>query len=364
LTATALPALRAEDQLIFISSFAAGDAGAIQAFHLDTEKGTLVRQARFAAVENPFFLALSPDQKTLFSIHAVGTFGGGDDEFVMSLRIDDQNGKLTAINTQSSKGTASCYLDVSPDGKTVVVANYSSGSVASYAIGKDGALGKPASFVQHTGSSVDESRQKAPHAHCIVYSPNGKHVFAADLGTDKIVSYTVSDSKLKTSPHPFVRTTPGTGPRHLTFHPSGRSVYVVNEIGNTVTSYRYDATHGFLSEQQSISTLPEEYEGTTHTADIKITPNGKFLYATNRGHDSVAGYRVRDDGNLTLVNIEPSLGAGPQNLAIVADGKFLLCANLPGDNLSVFRIDQESGRLTAVGTPVKIDKPSCIMVVR
>lgn len=361
---TTLSSLRGEDQLIFVSSFAAGDPGSIQAYLLDTEKGTLKPQARFSDIENPFFLALSPDQTKLYSIHAPGAFGGGDDEFVIALRIENRQGVLKEINRQSSKGTASCYLDVSPDGKTAVVANYSSGSVASYPLGKDGALGKPASFVQHVGSSVNGARQKAPHAHCIVFSPNGKHVLAADLGIDKVVSYTVAESRLVAGRQPFVRTSPGTGPRHLTFHPDGKRVFVVNEIGNTVTSYDYDATNGFLTKQQTISTIPADYEKTTHTADIKITPNGKFLYATNRGHDSVAAYRIGSDKGLELINIEPSLGKGPQNLAIVAGGKFLLCANLPGDNLIVFRIDQATGALTLVGDPVEVPKPSCIMAVR
>lgn len=356
-------ATQADDQLILVSSFASGESGSIQAFLLDTDKGTLTPKAKYSQIENPFFLALSPDQKTLYSIHAPGKFGGGGDEFVMALRIVNEDGALSEINRQTTKGTASCYLDVSPDGKTAVVANYSSGNVASYSIGQDGALGKPASFIQHAGSSVNEARQKGPHAHCIVLSPNGKHIFAADLGIDKIVSYTVDDSRLVAGRQPFVRTAPGTGPRHLTFHPDGKRVFVVNEIGNTVTGYGYDATNGFLSEHQTISTLPEDFEETTHTADIKITPNGKFLYATNRGHDSVAAYRFKGN-DLHLVNIEPSLGKGPQNLAIVGDGKFLLCANLPGNNLIVFKIDQTTGQLSAIGDPVSIPSPSCIMAIR
>ncbi|MCA9113419.1 MAG: beta-propeller fold lactonase family protein, partial [Planctomycetaceae bacterium] len=161
----------------------------------------------------------------------------------------------------------------------------------------------------------------------------------------------------------FVRTPPGAGPRHLTFHPNGKHLYAINELKNSVTLFDYANETGMLIERQTIPTLPPEFEGTSHCADLKITPDGRFLYGTNRGHDSIAAYRIAADGQLALIGIEPSLGKGPQNLAIAGDGKLLLCANMPGNNVAVFRIDSESGKLTSVGPPTTMPMPSCIMLL-
>ena len=256
-------------------------------------------------------------------------------------------------------------MDVDATGKTVVVANYSTGSVISLPVRADGSLGEASSFHQHHGSSVNTSRQAGPHAHCIVISPDNRFVYSADLGLDQVLGYRLEANTAKLSPNrqPFVRTSPGAGPRHLTFHPDGRRVYVINELSNSVTSFDYDSESGVLIEQQTTSTLPTGYDVTSHCADLKITPNGQFLYGTNRGHDSIAVYRIGDDGQLTLLEIEPSLGKGPQNLAITPDGQWLLCANMPGNNVVVFRIDPRSGGLSSVGQPVNMPSPSCIKLL-
>jgi len=354
----------AEEPLVFISAFAPGDKGAIHAFKLNPKTGELKLVKRTTDMEHPFFLAVSPDNKYLYSIHAPGKFGGKENEYVAAYELEGRTGKLKLLNRQSSQGTASCYLDIDKAGKAVVVANYSTGSVASLPVKKDGSLGEAATFSQHTGSSVSPKRQKEPHAHCSVISPDQKFVFAADLGLDKIMSYQLDSqtAKLTPSPQPFVRTIPGAGPRHLTFHPNGKQLYVINELKNSVTEFDYDPTTGTLIEQETISTLPEDFEGTSYCADLKITPDGRFLYGTNRGHDSIAAYRIDDDGKLSLLEIEPSLGKGPQNLATTADGRFLICANMPGNNVIVFQIDDQSGKLTPLGDPIEIPSPSCIMI--
>lgn len=354
---------RADDLLVFISAFAAGDEGAIHAFKLNLDSGALTQVERTADVEHPFFLALSPDRKYLYSIHAK-QFGGKDHEQVAAYELVGRSGKLKLLNRQSARGTAACYLDVDATGKTVVVANYSTGSVASFPVRDDGSLGEAASFVQHKGSSIDENRQQGPHAHCIVVSPDNRFVYAADLGLDQVLGYRLDakGAKLSANGQPFVRTPPGAGPRHLTFHPDGEHLYVINELENSVTAFDYDSEDGSLIERQTISTLPEDFEGTSYCADLKITPDGRFLYGTNRGHDSIAAYRIDDSGRLSLLEIKPSLGKGPQNLAITPDGKLLLCANMPGKNVAVFRIDSKTGKLTTVGNPVSIPSPSCIMI--
>jgi 6-phosphogluconolactonase len=355
---------KADGPLVFISAFASGDDGAIHAYHLQTETGRLQLVHRTTDVENPFFMAVSPDHRFLYSIHAIA-FGGEEHEEVAAYEIDGRTGRLRLLNRQSAHGSASCYLDVDETGKTVLVANYSTGSVASLPVRKDGSLGEASSFFQHEGSSVDPKRQKGPYAHAIVVSPDNRFAFAADLGLDQVLGYRLDSATAKLSPNrqPFVRTPAGAGPRHLTFHPNGKHVYVINELKNSVTLFDFLAESGMLIERQTISTLPEDFDGTSHCADLKITPNGRFLYGTNRGHDSIAVYAIGDDGRLTLVGIEPSLGQGPQNLAITPSGRLLLCANMPGDNVAVFRIDPETGGLKSVGEPVSMPKPSCIMLL-
>ncbi len=354
----------ADAPLVFISAFAAGDDGAIHAYQLDTDSGRLSLVQRTTDVENPFFLALSPDRRFLYSIHAIA-FGGEEHEQVAAYKIDGRSGRLDLLNRQSSLGSASCYLEVDATGKTVLVANYSTGSVAALPVQEDGSLGKAASFIQHAGSSVDPARQTGPYAHCIIVSPDNRFAYAADLGIDQVLGYRLDalGAKLSPSAQPFVRTPPGAGPRHLTFHPNGKHLYVINELENSVTLFDYIAESGMLVERQTISTLPEDFDGKSHCADVKITPDGRFLYGTNRGHDSIAAYAIGDDGRLTLIRIEPSLGNGPQNLAITPDGQLLLCANMPGDNVAVFRIDPQTGVLQSAGEPISMPKPSCIMLL-
>lgn len=354
-------ASRAEELSLFVSAFAAGDAGAIHAYRIDLSSGKLRHVARNGGIEHPFFFALAPSGKYLYSIHAPGQFGGKEDEQLQAFSVDAKSGQLKPLNRQSTRGTASCYVEVDATGKAVLVANYLTGSVASYPVGADGTLGEPASFVQHAGASVDKARQEGPHAHCFVISPDNQYAFAADLGLDQILTYRLNPgAKLTAGRQPFVRTIPGAGPRHLTFHPQTKRMYVINELANSITAFDWDAASATLVERQTIATLPADFKGTSHCADLKITPDGRFLYGTNRGHDSIAAYAIDESGTLKLLGIEPSRGKGPQNLAITPDGKFLLCANMPGNNLAVFRIDAQSGALTLVGEPVETTGPSCI----
>ncbi len=285
---------RSAEPLVFVSSFASGEKGAILAYRLDPKSGQLELAQRTTDVENPFFLALSPDGRFLYSIHAKA-FGGEEHEEVAAYALDGRTGGLKLLNRQSAHGSASCYLDVDAEGKTVLVANYSSGSVASLPIAQDGSLKPAASFVQHAGSSVEPKRQTGPRAHSIVVSPNNRHVFAADLGLDQVLGYQLdAASKLTPATPSFARTPAGAGPRHLAFHPNGKHLYAINELKNSITLFDYDPESGLLTEQQNISTLPDDFEGTSYRycADLKVTPDGKFLFGTNRGHDSIARYAL------------------------------------------------------------------------
>jgi 6-phosphogluconolactonase len=357
---------RADDPLVFISAFASGDKGAIHAFQFDTKSGALKPLHRTTDIRNPFFLAISPDQHFLYAIDAE-KFGGAADDSVAAFAIAGRTGKLQRLNQQSTHGRASCYLDVDATGKTLLVANYSSGSVAALPVAKDGSLGEAASFVQHSGSGADLARQNGPNAHSIVVSPDNRFALAVDLGIDKILIYHLDAATAKltaSETQPFAKMQPGSGPRHVTFHPNGKRVYVISELKNTVTCFDYAADSGMLTERQTISTLPADFAGKSYCADLKITPDGRFLYGTNRGHDSVAAYRIADDGQLSLIATQPSLGKGPQNLLITPDGQWLLCANMPGNSVIVFQIDPKTGELKATGDPVAMPMPSCIRLVQ
>lgn len=360
----AQPTAAAEAPVVFVTSFAGGEKGAINAYQLQTATGSLKPLHRTTGVEHPFFIAVSRDRRFLYSIHAK-TFGGKEPEQVAAYALEGRTGRMTLLNRQSTRGTASCYLDVDATGRTVLVANYSTGSVASFPAKADGSLGEAASFFQHAGSSVDLPRQKGPNAHSFVVSPDNRYALAADLGIDQILSYRLDAATAKLTPNqpPFTKAPPGAGPRHLTFHPNGRHVYVINELKNSVTRFDYAVVTGTLTERETISTLPKEFTGRSYCADLKITPNGRFLYGTNRGHDSIAAYRIGEDGRLTLLGIEPSLGKGPQNLLITGGGELLLCANMPGNNLAVFRIDAATGGLKSVGEPLAVTSPSCIRLL-
>ncbi len=370
LLTTTLPA---DEVTVYVSSFAAGEKGGIEALRLSLDDGKLTRLARTGGVENPFFIAISPDRRFLYSVHAIA-FGGEDDEEVAAYAIDKESGKLTLLNRQSAKGTATCYLEVDATGKTLLLANYSSGSVAAMPIREDGSLGEVTSFIQHEGGSkVDPKRQDAPYAHGIIVSPDNRVAFAADLGLDMIIGYSLDATRagLKLLIPARAASRPGAGPRHLAFAPDGKNLYSIDELSNTITRYAYDAEKvwsfadaeaGAIPREESISTLPEDFTGSSYCADLKITPDGKFLYGTNRGHDSLAIYGIGDDGILTLIGFEPSRGKGPQNLLITPDGQWLLCANMPGNSLAVFRIGSD-GKLTPTGDPLEITMPSCIRLL-
>src|SRR5947207_5918078 len=301
----------AADPLVFVTAFAPGERGGIHAYAFGTADGRLKPLRRTAGAENPFFLALSPDRKYLYSTHAK-QFGGKDKEQVAAYEVVGRTGELKLLNRQSAEGTAACYVDVDKTGKTLLVANYASGSVAALPIKAGGSLGEPASFVRHRGSSVNPQRQKEPHAHCIVVSPDNRYAFAADLGSDQILCYKLDPAAAKLTPNkpPFARSPAGAGPRHLRFHPNGKRVYAINELLNSVSVFDYDADSGTLSEKQTISTLPDGFKGTSYCADVKVTPDGRYLYGTNRGHDSIAAYKIGADGRLSLIAIQPRLGTG------------------------------------------------------
>jgi 6-phosphogluconolactonase len=353
--------------LVLVSMFAAGEAGGIQAFHLDAA-GTLAPAATTRGCPNSFFLTVSPDRRTVYAL-AAGAFGKPDTEEVVAWRLAGRDGRLEPLGRRPARGAATCFVAPDPTGRTLLLAHYTGGTVATLPLAADGGLAGDPVVVRHAGSGPDRARQEGPHPHAIVAAPRApggpQFVYAADLGCDAIVAYRLDEATgaLVAADPPLVRSRPGAGPRHLAFHPDGHRLYTINELDNTIACHDFDATTGRFVERQVVPTLPEGFRGASKTADVKLTPDGRFLYGTNRGHDSIAVFRVNADGALEPVEIVSSRGRGPQNLAITPDGSLLLCASMPGDGIAVFRIDRETGRLTAVGEPVPVASPSCIAIV-
>jgi 6-phosphogluconolactonase len=356
---------RGEGPVVFVSSFAGGEAGVIHALEFDLKSGALKPLKQTGGVANPFFLALSSDGKYLYSNNSK-SFGGPEQGEVAAFEIIGRTGELKALNRSSAKGTVTCYVDIDAAGRAAVAANYGSGSTVSFPVKADGTLGEAASFFEHLKPSDTAADAKVKsHAHAAVIGPDNKYVYVPDLGLNRVFVYRLDAATAKLTPNepPYAEMPAGAGPRHLTFHPGGKFAYVINEYGNSVTVLDYDGATGAVTPKQTLSTLPADFTGKSFCADVKVTPDGRFLYGTNRGHDSIAIYSINDDGTLKLVGIEPSLGKGPQNLAITADGAWLLCANMPGKNVAVFRIDAKAGTLKSAGAPTELASPSCIMVL-
>ena len=358
--------LNAADPIwVFLGSYANGDDRGITLCKLDRKKGKLEKVKVFGGHRNPAFLAIHPSRKFLYASNEIRDFKGGDAGSITSFSIDSKTGDHTQLNQVSSKGTGPCHITIDANGKTLLVANYGGGSVASYRIGEDGSLSETVSFIQHEGSSVNERRQKGPHAHSINVDPANKRAYAADLGLDKVLVYKLSKKgKLKPNDPPFAKTQAGGGPRHLNFHPSGKFAYLNLEMTSKVTVFAHDVKTGALKPIQTVSTLPKGFTGNNSTAEIRVHPTGKFVYCSNRGHDSIAVFAIdQKTGKVTLVEQEPSGGKTPRNFCLDPSGAFLLAANQNSNNVAVFRVDANTGALTPTGSSIESPKPVCVRFV-
>jgi len=343
---------------VYIGSYAKDSENGIHHFTLDFASGGLTAAGGASGVANPSFVAISPDKKFLY---AIGETGGKKGGAVVSFAIDEKGG-LKKISDSNSGGAGPCYVTADKTGKVVLVANYSGGSVASLPVSADGKLSEPATFVQHTGSSVDKGRQEKPHAHSINVSPDNKFALAADLGLDKILIYKLDPEKgtIKPNDPAFGELPPGSGPRHFAFHPNAKYLYVCGEMTSTVHAYAWDGEKGSLKLLQSLSTLPEPVKGNS-TAECQVHPTGKFVYVSNRGHNSVAIFKVDDEtGKLTAAGHAPTGGKTPRNFGIDPTGQFLIAANQDSNNVVVFKIESGSGIPKPTGVEVSVPKPVCV----
>jgi 6-phosphogluconolactonase len=352
---------------VYIGTYARRGGEGIYVCQLDMSSGALKILGAAGARDNPSYLTLHPGGQYLYAINEVAEFGGQAGGGVSAYAIDLQSGTLTLLNQQSSIGAEPCYVTVDSTGRYVLAANYAGGSVCVLPIGAEGELEPASDFSQHEGSSVLSPRQDAAHAHSIVVDPTNRYVYVPDLGMDRIVIYRLDPKEgklLSNESQPYVPVTPGHGPRHFAFHPNGRYACVITEIGNTMTMYRYDDRTGMLAEIQTVPTLPEGFEGRSHTADIHFSPSGAFVYGSNRGHDSIVIYAVDEGtGQLTLVGHESTRGRVPRNFNIDPTGTWLLAANQNSDNVVVFRIDQETGKLESTGHEITVPMPVCVQML-
>lgn len=319
-----------------------------------------------AELASPAFLAVDAARQRLFAVNEVNSVDGKPGGGVSAFTFDPATGKLTALNGQSSGGAGPCHLALAPDGRHVIVANYGSGSVAVLPIGEDGRLGEASDVHQHAGSGPHPQRQEGPHAHCVTFSPDGRRVFVCDLGLDKILIYNfdAAAGKLTANDPPFAALKPGAGPRHMAFGVDGRFAYVLNELGSTVTTFAYDAASGALTTVSSLSTLPDGFDGENTTAEIAVHPSGKFLYASNRGHDSVAVFAIdAKTGMPALVEHQSTGGRTPRHFAIDPAGEMLVAENQNSGSMKMFRIDAATGRLTATGGMIETPTPVCLVFV-
>jgi len=343
-----------------------GGSKGIYACRFLSETGELLVTDQTINVDNPSFLAVHPSRRYLYSVCGTAKRGPTPGGMVAAFSIDRASGRLTLLNQQSSHGAGPCHLSVDATGTLALVANYGSGSVAALPIGADGRLAASSSVVQHEGSSVNPKRQRGPHAHSITIDPGNRFAFAADLGIDKMMAYRLNPGNGTMAAHSPGTTAihPGAGPRHFAFHPVRPFAYVINELDSTVTALRYDSDAGALAAFQTESTLPADFTGTSYCADIHISPCGRFLYGSNRGHNSIVTFRIDPaDGRLTLSGHQSTLGDWPRNFAISPSGAYLLAANRKSDNIVVFRIDPDTGLLTPTGHVAAVPQPACVVFV-
>lgn len=334
-------------------------------FNSDTQQLTAIGLA--AETINPSFLAVHPNQRFLYAVNEVSNYQGQKSGAVSAFAIDGATGKLTLLNQVSSRGGDPCYITVDRTGKYVLVANYGTGSIAAFPIHEDGGLGEAASFVQHTGQGTNPQRQAGPHAHSIDMSPDNRFAIVDDLGLDETFVYPFASSSgsLAASDAQIAKAAPGAGPRHFAFHPNGKFGYVINEMGSTVSAYSFDAASGMLKPLQTVSSIPKTFTKLNESAEIQVPPSGKFLYASNRGDDSIAVFAIDPtSGMLTLIEYVPTKGASPRSFEIAPGGSLLFAANEKSDNIVLFRIDQHSGRLTATGKVLNISQPVCVKFAR
>jgi 6-phosphogluconolactonase len=353
----------AQDNLVFFGTHSVGPQKGISVAHFNSKTGTLTKPKLAAEAPAPAYFIIHPNGKFLYTCNSNDFSKKCTGETITAYSINKKTGKLTLINKQSSGGADPSYIFMDAECKHVLVADYAGGSIAVIALNPDGSLGEITANIKHTGKSIDPKRQTKPYAHSIQLDPTNSFALAADLGTDKLFIYKYNKATGTLTPNepPFVQVTGGAGPRHFAFHPNGHFVYLLTEMGNTVITYAWDGSKGILTELQTSSTLPADFKGDSKCAEILIHPNGKFLYASNRGHDSIAVFAIDSStGKISLAENIPTQGNSPRNFEFDPTYKWLIVTNHKSNNAVVFSVNDQTGHLTPNGQKQDIDSPFCV----
>jgi 6-phosphogluconolactonase len=360
----ALEAAR-QKYIFYVGTYTDHGSKGIYAYRFDSATGKSTSLGLAAESAEPSFLAIAPSGRSLYAVNEISQFNGQPTGAVSAFAIQSKTGKLSPLNQVPSRGEGPAHIVLDRSGKYALVSNYDRGSIAVFPLLEDGRLGEATAFVQHKGSSVNPQRQEGPHAHAAVFSPDNRFVIVADLGLDQLLVYRFDRAAGTLGRDPqIVRAVPGAGPRHLVFDGAGRHLYVINEMQSTVVAYGYDATNGTLGELQIVSALPKGFARTSEAAEIDMHSSGNFLFASNRGDDSIAVFAVNaKDGRLTPVEIDSSGGKTPRNFVLDPTGAWLLAANQDSDDIAVFRVDSSTGHLTQSGEVLHVPSPVCVRFV-
>jgi len=348
--------------ILYIGSYSNSTGEGIYIGKMDRETGALEILKSVQAV-NPSFLILHPNKQYLYAVNETQHFEGQPGGAVSAYSLNPFTGDLQLLNRQPTHGGSPCHLTVDKSGQYVVAANYGGGNVTVLPRYNDGSLGPATDIVQHTGSSINAQRQEAPHAHSVNLNPVGNYIYAVDLGIDKVMIYQLDtvNGKLRHNEPAFFKAAAGSGPRHLAFHPNGKFVFIINELNSTITCCVCDTLTGALTEIHTVSTLPHDFKGGNSCAEVQVLPDGRFVYGSNRGHDSIAIFAFdENNGHLTLNGFEPTLGKTPRYFTIDPSGEFLLAANSNSNHINVFRINKEKGTLKFTGHQVNVSSPVSI----
>ncbi len=365
LLAAAAPAKQPGKYLFYVGTYTeeGSKSKGIYAYRYDAATAEITPLGLAAETTNPSFVAVHPNGRFLYAVNEVGNYKGPNSGGVSAFSVDHATGKLTFLNEVPSRGADPCYIIVDQTGKYVLVANYTGGSVAVFPVLADGKLGEASGFVQHTGKGTNPERQEGPHAHSIDLSPDNRFAMVDDLGLDELLVYKFDGAKGSLTPNdpPFAKVDAGAGPRHFVLRPDGKFAYVIAEMGHTVTVFSNDASSGRLQPLQTVTTLPKDFTGRNDDAEIRVHPSGKFLYASNRGDDSIAIFAIdKGKGTLTQVGGLHTGGKEPRSFEIDPTGMLLFAANQKSDNIVVFRIDPKTGSLTPTGKVLEVGSPVCV----
>ncbi len=345
---------------VFVGSYAESEDSGVYVYSFDENTGELTRLQDVTGLKNPTFLNIDPNQHKLYAISEKQSLEGTKIGEVVAYSIDPTTGNLKLIDRNNSVAATTCHIQRDPSEKFLTVTSYHGGMIGLMAIEQDGSVGELLDVQQHEGHSVHKNQDR-PHPHSSFYSPDGKYVFVQDLGLDIIQAYHIDPDKQQLIKKGTTHLHPGAGPRHLVFHPHGTYAFVINELNSTITSFAYDAKSGELTEQETVPTLPSDFTGENGCAEITISQDGKYVYGSNRGHDSIVVYAFEEEsGKLTYVEHVSVEGEHPRHFAITPKGDYLIVANRDTNNLTTFRVNQESGRLEYTGISVTVSKPVCV----